>query len=71
MSGSSFVLTLLLITTVAAATADHPAFWLLLGPAPLAALTGAVVFMRSKAPQRRNDGWGSGVTEQWRSGVVE
>jgi hypothetical protein len=53
MSGSSFVLALLLITTVAAATADHPAFWLLLGPAPLAALTGAVVFMRSKGLQEK------------------
>jgi hypothetical protein len=53
MSGFSFVLTLLLITTVAAATADHPAFWLLLGPAPLAALTGAVAFMRSKGLQEK------------------
>ena len=52
MSGSSFVLTLLLITTVAAASADHPAFWLLLGPAPIATLMGAVVFMRSKGPAR-------------------
>jgi hypothetical protein len=53
MSGSSFVLTLLLITTVAAASADHPAFWLLLGPAPIATLMGAVLFMRSKGLQEK------------------
>ena len=43
------MLTLLLIATVGAATADHPTFWLLLGPTPLAALMGAVVFVRSRA----------------------
>jgi hypothetical protein len=53
MSGSSFVLTLLLITTVAAASADHPAFWLLLGPAPLATLISAVLFVRSKGLQEK------------------
>jgi hypothetical protein len=52
MTASSFVLTLMLITTVAAASADHPAFWLLIGPAPLAAVIGAVALVRSKLPQK-------------------
>jgi hypothetical protein len=52
MTASSFVLTLLLIATVAAALADHPAFWLLLGPAPLAAVVGAVALVRSRFTQR-------------------
>jgi hypothetical protein len=52
MTASSFVLTLLLIATVAAASADHPAFWLLLGPAPLAAVVGAVALVRSRFTQR-------------------
>jgi hypothetical protein len=42
----------MLITTVAAASADHPAFWLLIGPAPLAAVIGAVALARSKFAQR-------------------
>jgi hypothetical protein len=52
MTAYSFVLTLMLIATVAAASADHPAFWLLLGPAPLAAVIGAVGLVRSKFAQR-------------------
>lgn len=52
MTASSFVLTLMLITTVAAASADHPAFWLLIGPAPLAAVIGAVGLVRSRLAQR-------------------
>ncbi len=60
MSASSFVLTLLLIATLGAATADHPTFWLLLGSAPLTALMGAVVFVRSRALQRSNQTAGSG-----------
>jgi hypothetical protein len=63
MSASSFVLTLLLIATVGAATADHPTFWLLLGPAPLTALMGAVVFVRSRALQRSEHE--SVVSNQW------
>src|SRR5260370_35951278 len=55
MSASSFVVTLCLITTVGAATADHPTFWLLLCPAPLTALMGAVVFLRSRAFQRSDN----------------
>ena len=46
MTASSFFLTLLLIATVAATYADHPAFWLLLGPAPLAALVGAIALVK-------------------------
>lgn len=52
MTASSFFLTLLLIATVAAASADHPVFWLLLGPAPLAAVVGAVALVRSRFTQR-------------------
>jgi hypothetical protein len=52
MTASSFVLTLLLIATLAATSADNPAFWLLLGPAPLAAVVGAVALVRSKFGQR-------------------
>jgi hypothetical protein len=52
MTASSFVLTLLLIATLAATSADHPAFWLLLGPAPLAAVIGAAALIRSRFSQR-------------------
>jgi len=52
MTASSFILTLLLIATVAATSADHPTFWLLLGPAPLAAAIGAVALVRSRFGQR-------------------
>jgi hypothetical protein len=48
MTASSFVLTLLLIATLAASSADHPVFWLLLGPAPLAAGVGLLGFLRSR-----------------------
>jgi hypothetical protein len=52
MTASSFLLTLLLIATVAATSADHPAVWLLLGPAPLAAVVGAVALVRFRFSQR-------------------
>ena len=52
MTASSFALTLMLIATIAATSADHPAFWLLLGPAPLAAVIGAVALVRSRLAQR-------------------
>jgi hypothetical protein len=52
MTASSFVLTLMLITTVAAASADHPAFWLLIGPAPLAAVIGAAALVKPRLAQR-------------------
>jgi hypothetical protein len=48
MTASSFVLILLLIATLAASSAEHPFFWLLLGPAPLAAGAGAVALVRSR-----------------------
>jgi hypothetical protein len=47
MSPFSFILTLLLIGTVAATYSNDPAFWLLIGPAPLAAVfTATTVFRR-------------------------
>jgi hypothetical protein len=52
MTASSFILTLLLIATIAATSADHPTFWLLLGPAPFAAAIGAVALVRSRFGQR-------------------
>jgi hypothetical protein len=52
MTASSFVLTLLLIATLAASSADHPVFWLLLGPAPLAAGVGLLAFLRPRFGQR-------------------
>jgi hypothetical protein len=52
MTASSFLLTLLLIATVAASSADQPVFWLLLGPAPLAAVIGMIKLVRSKVGQR-------------------
>jgi hypothetical protein len=52
MTASSFLLTLMLIATVAATSADQPAFWLLLGPAPLAAVVGAVALVRSRLAQK-------------------
>ena len=36
ISGFGFVLTLMLLWEIAAAQTDHPVFWLLVGPAPLA-----------------------------------
>jgi hypothetical protein len=55
MTASSFVLALMLISTVAAASADHPAFWLLMGPAPLAGVIGAVALVRSRLAQRMSN----------------
>ena len=52
MTASSFILTLLLIATVAAASADHPAFWLLLGPAPFAGAVAAVALLRIRFTSR-------------------
>jgi hypothetical protein len=46
MSTTSFALTLLLFATIAATHADQPAFWLLIGPAPLAVGFAVVVFRR-------------------------
>ena len=46
MSSFSFTLTLLLSGTIAAANADQPLFWLLIGPTPLAIGLAAAVFLR-------------------------
>lgn len=48
MSAFSFTLTLLLSSTIAAANADRPLFWLLIGPAPLAIGLVAAVFLRRR-----------------------
>jgi hypothetical protein len=48
MSPFSFILTLLLIGTVAAAYSNDPAFWLLIGPAPLAAAFMATALFRRR-----------------------
>jgi len=48
MSSFSFTLTLLLSGTIAAANADQPLFWLLIGPTPLAIGLAAAVFFRPR-----------------------
>jgi hypothetical protein len=53
MSAFSFTLTLLLSSTIAAANADRPLFWLLIGPAPLAIGLVAAVFLRRRFPLHR------------------
>jgi hypothetical protein len=56
MTASSFVMTLLLIATVAAISADHPAFWLLLGAAPLAVAIGAAALVRGGSLKKSRAG---------------
>jgi hypothetical protein len=46
MSALSFTLTLLLLGTIAAANTNRPVFWLLIGPAPLAAGFMLLAFFR-------------------------
>jgi hypothetical protein len=48
MSSFSFTLTLLLSGTIAAANADRPLFWLLIGPTPLAIGLAAAVVLRAR-----------------------
>jgi hypothetical protein len=48
MSTTSFALTLLLFGTLAAARTDQPAFWLLIGPAPLAVGFAVVALFRRR-----------------------
>jgi hypothetical protein len=48
MSAFSFCLTLLLLGTIAAANTNHPVFWLLIGPAPLAAGFMVLQFFRKR-----------------------
>jgi hypothetical protein len=48
MSAFSFSLALLLLGTIAATNTNHPVFWLLLGPAPLAAGFTVLTFFRQR-----------------------
>jgi hypothetical protein len=48
MSATSFTLTLLLFATIAAAHTDQPAFWLLIGPAPLAVGFAVIALFRRR-----------------------
>jgi hypothetical protein len=48
MSAFSFSLALLLLGTIAAANTNHPMFWLLVGPAPLAAGFTVLAFFRQR-----------------------
>jgi hypothetical protein len=48
MSASTISLTLLLLATIAAVHSDHPTFWLLIGPVPLASGLTALTFLRRK-----------------------
>jgi hypothetical protein len=48
MSAFSFSLALLLLGTIAAANTNHPMFWLLIGPAPLAAGFTVLTFFRQR-----------------------
>ena len=43
---SGFVFTLLLVGSILAAYTDQPVFWLLIGPAPVAALHTIRTFLR-------------------------
>jgi hypothetical protein len=46
MGAFSFTLTLQLLGTIAAAHTDHPVFWLLVGPMPLAVGFTLMTFVR-------------------------
>jgi hypothetical protein len=65
MSASSFALTLLLFATIAAAHTDQPAFWLLIGPAPLAIGFAAIAIFcrRFDLPALRKRHWRSEDTQ--------
>jgi len=63
MSASTATLTLMLLATVAAVHSDHPTFWLLIGPAPLAAGLATLRFFRRKYGRHRR-------TAADRTGVV-
>ena len=56
MSTFGLSLTLLLLGTIAAANTNHPVFWLLIGPAPLAAgFTVLTVFRKRFSRHPRNE----------------
>ena len=52
MTASCFTLTLLLIATITAAYTDRPAFWLLMGPVPLAAGSGLIACFQQRLGRR-------------------
>ena len=49
ISGFGFVLTLMLLCEIAAAQTDHPVFWLLVGPTPLALAVTATRLLAKRA----------------------
>ena len=49
---SSFMLALVLVGVVVAAQTDHPVFWLLIGPTPLAVLHTTRTFLRQRVTRR-------------------
>jgi hypothetical protein len=53
MGPVSFILTLILLGAVTAAQTDHPVFWLLVGPTPLATGFFAVTFFRRRILLRK------------------
>jgi hypothetical protein len=61
---SSFVLVLVLVGVLLAASTDRPVFWLLIGPAPLAALHTLRTFLR-QGPKRPADypGFTNGIDD--------
>jgi hypothetical protein len=52
MTASCFTLTLLFVATVVAAYTDRPAFWLLMGPVPLATGFTMIAFLQPKLGRR-------------------
>ena len=53
MSTFTFTLTLLLLATIGAAQTDNATFWLLIGPAPFAAVVAGLIFLRQGCSPRR------------------
>src|SRR5260221_1410091 len=49
---SSFMLALVLVGVVVAAQTDHPVFWLLIGPTPLAVLHTTRTYLRQRVTRR-------------------
>jgi hypothetical protein len=59
MSGFSFVLIVMLLCEIAALQTDNPAFWLLVGPTPLALALASSCFIRYRSSsQKSNPGRG-------------
>ena len=52
MTNSCFTLTLLFIATLVAAYTDRPAFWLLMGPVPVATGFAMIAFLQPKLGRR-------------------